>query len=58
MRPELLGNNHGKSVYFVDNPGDYEDYDDIVVERDSYDVYYRGYYIGKLARNKKRIQSI
>lgn len=53
MRPELLGDNHGKKVYLVDYPEDYEDYDDIVVERSSYEVYYKGCLIGQLARNRK-----
>ena len=53
MRPELLGDNHGKKVYLVDYPEDYDDYDDIVVERSSYEVYYKGCLIGQLARNRK-----
>ena len=57
MRPELIGTSRDTKVYWVDNPEDYELYDDIVIDRRTYIAYYKGYVVGNLAHGASSFQT-
>ena len=57
MRPELIGTSRDTKVYWVDNPEDYELYDDIVIDRRTYIAYYKGYVVGSLAHGAGSFQT-
>lgn len=57
MRPELIGTSRDTKVYWVDDPEDYELYDDIVIDRRTHIAFYKGYVVGSLAHGAGSFQT-